>query len=617
LVASPVFVSESGAAAQRTSFSGKNPEATKAATYRGLQLEVPVSWQVYDLEAFPRTCVRFDVPALYLGTPGADQDCPHRALGRAEAVLVSPAAGGAADGTLAVGAAPSSAGSGSAGSGSASTESFGTESLGTASGDAATASRASQEATYALAGTGLAVTAAYGEDPEVITGILESARYSGPRRSTPAGEPPDRSAMSMLGETPAPMLADPTRIASGGNTPRYRGRGFDTCAAPSLASMRAWLASPYRTVGIYIGGVNRACPDGNLSASWVRSSARLGWRMLPIYVGRQAPCAFQDDLGPIRPTNVAQQGAAAAVDAVRRAQRFGLYGGSTIYFDLEAYDTGNAGCRRIVMQFLNAWTKRLHDGGYLSGVYSSAASGIRDLSNAYGSSSFARPDAIWIARWDGRASVWGEPNVPNSQWGTHQRLKQYRGDHNETWGGRRINIDSNVVDGPLASVKYQYTVTSRIGLRARSGPGTSYPPVGVWARGATLDLVCQAIGTQVGTTRVWDKLLNGSYVSDFYVSTASRRGLSPPVPRCRYPYPVSTSVLRVRSGPGTSYPAVGVIRNGGLAYVTCQRAGTRVAGSAVWDQLDSGGWVADAYVLTPGRPGYSRPIPRCAAPDPR
>ncbi|MEQ7128919.1 glycoside hydrolase domain-containing protein [Actinopolymorpha sp. B11F2] len=580
-------------------------------TYRGLRLDVPSSWAVHDLEARPRTCVRFDVPALYLGTPGADQDCPHRAVGRSDGLLVAPATGGEPDGTLAVGAAPAPAGT-------APTAGNAPAGAGAASVDTTPTSTASEETTHALAGIGLAVTAAYGGSPEVVTAILERVQYTGPERTTPTGESADLSATSgPAGSSPAPMFSDPTRIGSGANTPRHLGRGFDTCTAPSLTTMRAWLASPYRTVGIYIGGVNRACPDGNLSASWVRSSARLGWQMLPIYVGRQAPCAFQDDLGPIRPTNVAQQGAAAAVDATRRAQRFGLYGGSTIYFDLEAYDTGNTGCRRTVMQFLHAWTTQLHDSGYLSGVYSSAASGIRDLSDAYGSSSFARPDAIWTARWDGRASVWGEPHVPDSQWGTHQRLKQYRGGHNETWGGRRLNIDSNMVDGPLGSVRYQYAVTSRIGLRARSGPGTSYPMVGVWAPGASLDLVCQAIGTEVGTTRVWDKLLNGSYVSDLHVSTASQRGMSPPVPLCRYPYPVSTSVLRVRSGAGTSYPAVGVIRTGGLAYITCQQAGSQVGPGAVWNQLDSGGWVADAYVLTPGRPGYSRPIPRCAAPDPR
>src|SRR5581483_373627 len=57
------------------------------------------------------------------------------------------------------------------------------------------------------------------------------------------------------------------RAATAGGT--FTGLGFDTCTAPSLSALGAWLASPYRAVGIYVGGVNRACGDGNLSASWV------------------------------------------------------------------------------------------------------------------------------------------------------------------------------------------------------------------------------------------------------------------------------------------------------------------------------------------------------------
>jgi hypothetical protein len=36
----------------------------------------------------------------------------------------------------------------------------------------------------------------------------------------------------------------------------------------------------------------------------------------------------------------------------------------------------------------------------------------------------------------------------------------------------------------------------------------------------------------VGTTRVWDKLTNGRWVSDHYVASPSSTGYSKPVPRC-------------------------------------------------------------------------------------
>jgi hypothetical protein len=71
----------------------------------------------------------------------------------------------------------------------------------------------------------------------------------------------------------------------------YTGLGFDTCSAPSTSALTAWLASPYRAVGIYIGGVNRACPDGNVSAAWVVAALGLGWNLIPVlYRGGPGGC---------------------------------------------------------------------------------------------------------------------------------------------------------------------------------------------------------------------------------------------------------------------------------------------------------------------------------------
>src|SRR5437762_8656278 len=72
----------------------------------------------------------------------------------------------------------------------------------------------------------------------------------------------------------------------------YSGPGFDTCSAPSLGTMQTWLASPYRAIGIYLGGINRACPGGNLSASWTASVVAGGWELVPLYVGVQALCVL-------------------------------------------------------------------------------------------------------------------------------------------------------------------------------------------------------------------------------------------------------------------------------------------------------------------------------------
>jgi hypothetical protein len=102
-----------------------------------------------------------------------------------------------------------------------------------------------------------------------------------------------------------------------------------------------------------------------------------------------------------------------------------------------------------VLSFLNAWTRGLHRRGYQSGVYSSAASGIANLASVYHASGYARPDDIWIADWTGDP-VLSDPYVPNSDWAHHQRLHQFYGGHNETWGGALVNVDDDVIDGAVA-----------------------------------------------------------------------------------------------------------------------------------------------------------------------
>jgi uncharacterized protein YraI len=110
---------------------------------------------------------------------------------------------------------------------------------------------------------------------------------------------------------------------------------------------------------------------------------------------------------------------------------------------------------------------------------------------------------------------------------------------------------------------------------------------------------------------VWDKLQDGSYVSDYYVSTPSGTGYSAPLPRCSYPYQVTAAGLSERSGPGRSHPVVGRLPNGALARLTCQQAGSKVGTTKVWDKLTDGYWVSDYYVATPSKTTYSKPAPRC------
>jgi uncharacterized protein YraI len=79
-------------------------------------------------------------------------------------------------------------------------------------------------------------------------------------------------------------------------------------------------------------------------------------------------------------------------------------------------------------------------------------------------------------------------------------------------------------------------------------------------------------------------------------------------------YSVAPGVrLNVRSGPGTNYTVVRVLPEGAKVPIFCQSPGTTVAGpygtSNIWDNIDNGQYVADAYVNT-GSDGYIRP--RCS-----
>ncbi|HEX6232965.1 MAG TPA: glycoside hydrolase domain-containing protein [Jiangellaceae bacterium] len=419
----------------------------------------------------------------------------------------------------------------------------------------------------------------------------------------------------LLGGLTEPVAAEPetpVKFPSGSSATRVNGLGFDTCAAPSLSALRAWRGSPYQTVNIYFGGRNRACRQANLTAGWVRDATAMGWRLLPTYVGDQPFCVRAANVYEFSASNAISRGTADAQDAVSRAKALGLLPGSALYADIEHYDRSISSCRTAVRSYVSAWTRTLHAAGYLAGVYAHQGSGLRDLSDTYNSTAYARPDAVWVARWDGSTSLSGWPTAPNTHWAIWQRAKQYRGDHNETWGGVTVNIDSDALQAPVATVARRYKVTSRTSLYGRTGPGTSYSTVGSHASGTTLSVVCQTSGQKVGTSSVWNRLSDGTWVSDYYVSTPSSTGFTSALPRCMYPGQITASALNARTGPGTSYPiSGGPLPGGSLAYVVCQKSGTKVGTSSVWNRLPDGRWVSDYYVSNRSNTSWSAPIPRC------
>jgi hypothetical protein len=173
----------------------------------------------------------------------------------------------------------------------------------------------------------------------------------------------------------------------------------------------------------------------------------MGWGVLPTYVGPQSPCWDGGNGVRISPGKAAAQGNAAGLDAVSDAKYFGLPAGSPIYYDMEAY-TGGTTCKQAVLSFLGAWDRAVAASGYVTAVYSSRDSGIKNIEEwtTDHNPGFTPPDAIWIALWDDVPSLSGD----NLAWPLSARSKQYAGNANETFGGITLNIDKDIVGGPVA-----------------------------------------------------------------------------------------------------------------------------------------------------------------------
>jgi hypothetical protein len=238
----------------------------------------------------------------------------------------------------------------------------------------------------------------------------------------------------------------------------FTGYAFDACQAPSQEAMDVWRErSPYWGIGIYTSGVNRYCDEQRyLSWAWVDEQAGKGWVLLPLHVGLQASCSGKARWDKIDadPTDgyakARAQGRAEADEAVEAALSYGIGARSTLWYDLEAFDIGRTHCRESALALVSSWTRRLHDLGYRSGFYSSAGSGIKMLDEARVNrpGAFELPDQLWIARWSGVPGKINDPGttyIRDDGWRS-QRVHQYRGGHDETYGGVTINIDSNFMD---------------------------------------------------------------------------------------------------------------------------------------------------------------------------
>ncbi|MGW6709220.1 glycoside hydrolase domain-containing protein [Streptomyces sp. NPDC054956] len=385
--------------------AGATADAGRTVDYRGLRLTVPAGWRVVHLDRNPEACLRLDLPTLYLGPAGTQGECgaARAAAPRADTLHLEPLEGAPPRADI--------------------------PTVGGDEGDPLPKVRGdSNELRYTLRRAGLMATVSYGTTPEAVRAVLTRARSLEPAAA------------------PGPVPVVPVGVIGGPRATAqepFTGEGFDACTAPSQRTMDAWRAdSPFGAVGVYIGGRARACAQPQLTAGWVNRQAAAGWHLMPIWVGPQPWSSSATGLST-DPSEANEQGRAEAEGAAHAAAALGLAEGTVLYNDLENY-TDRATWDAPVVAYLTAWTVRLHELGYGAAAYVSASSGAKALSAHYAQAPDSMPDVLWVARWNGSASVTdADLGLPagTGQWAGARRAHQFRGDHDATYGDVTLNID--------------------------------------------------------------------------------------------------------------------------------------------------------------------------------
>jgi uncharacterized protein YraI len=162
---------------------------------------------------------------------------------------------------------------------------------------------------------------------------------------------------------------------------------------------------------------------------------------------------------------------------------------------------------------------------------------------------------------------------------------------------------------PIADAATGTVATSGVNLKVWSGPGSSYDPIGSLAPGTVVSFSCYAQGSAEtgpwGTETIWDRLDSGGYVADAWIYTKSNGPVVPQCPAGSMTGTVSTASginLTVREGPGVEYQPVRYYARGTAVTFSCYLQGNAMTGpwgtETIWDRLDSGGYVADAWIYT-------------------
>jgi surface antigen len=148
---------------------------------------------------------------------------------------------------------------------------------------------------------------------------------------------------------------------------------------------------------------------------------------------------------------------------------------------------------------------------------------------------------------DGFSAAWNTTTIPNQggPGGSSVVVSAIpldgNGNPTENRASARVNVANSRTEN--GQTYYPYSVVGtcddgQCGLNIRSGPGYSeYPLVGKKYDGEEVRVVCQGYGEAFtspsgGSSRIWDKLTDGNWVIDYYVSTPGRGVPSQPLPPC-------------------------------------------------------------------------------------
>ncbi|MET7425873.1 peptidoglycan DD-metalloendopeptidase family protein [Dactylosporangium sp. NPDC005555] len=199
-----------------------------------------------------------------------------------------------------------------------------------------------------------------------------------------------------------------------------------------------------------------------------------------------------------------------------------------------------------------------------------------------------------------------------------------------------------LLPAPAHAAQAATVVSPKRPLNVRAGSAVWTVPLRTLPHGSPVAIDCWVKGQLInqGSVRVtdqWDRLTDGSYVSDAWI-----RRSDAPIPACGAAAPVAPAAvaaaaavtttagtvasggtpLKARTAPAHTAPLIAALPNGTALTLVCQQQGENIAGTqrttAMWNRLPEGTYVSDAYVRRAATPppctAVNQPVAAPAAP---